>query len=89
MSEPEPVCGISQREFYDTLVSYGVPGNDASLIGYGALKKKSFTWQNDEPVSEEAIASTNAYLQRLNAGIKVSIYPGKWGKVVWEVTVIR
>jgi len=89
MSEPERICGITQQEFYNTLVSYGIPGNDASLIGYGALRKKSFTWQNDEPVSEEAVASANEYLMRLNAGIKVSIFPGKWGKTVWEITVIR
>ncbi len=89
MEEPEPVCGISQRQFLDTLLSHGVPTNDASLIGYGALRKKSFTWQNDEAVSEQAVASANSYLRQLNAGIRVSISPGKWGKVVWEVTVLR
>jgi hypothetical protein len=87
--EPVPVCGISQGEFYRTLVSYGIPGNDASLVGYGALKKKSFTWQNDEPVTNEAVASANAFLAKLNAGIKLDVFAGKWGKFVWEVTVVR
>ena len=85
----EPVCGVSQVEFYNTLVSYGIPGNDASLVGYGALKKKSFTWQNDEGVSDSAVASANSYLAKLNAGIKVAISQGKWGKTVWEVFVLK
>lgn len=89
MGEPEPVCGISQDEFFKTMVSYGIPGNDASLIGYGALKKKSFTWQNDESVTDSAVASANEFLSRLNAGINVSVSPGRWGKTVWEVTVRR
>ena len=89
MGEPEPVCGVNQKEFFDTLVSYGIPGNDASLIGYGALKKKSFTWQNDEAVTEAAVVQANEYLLKLNAGIKVSVFPGKWGKTVWEISVIR
>ena len=83
----EPVCGMSQDEFYAALVSFGVPGNDASLIGYGALKKKSFTWQNDESVSESAVGAANEFLAKNNAGIRVSVFSGKWGKTVWEITV--
>jgi len=89
MSEAEPVCGISQKEFFDTLVSCGIPGNDASLIGYGALRKKSFTWQNDESVTDAAVGSANTYLTQLNAGIRVSIFAGKWGKTVWEITAMK
>lgn len=88
MEEPEPVCGISQREFMAELLSHGIPKNDASLIGYGALRRKSFTWQNDEAVSGEAVAAANGYLAQLKAGIKVSIFPGKWGRTVWEVAVL-
>ena len=80
---------MSQKQFYDTLVSHGIPGNDASLIGYGALKKKTFTWQNDENVTEQAVAAANAFLASLNAGIKVSTCPARWGKTIWEVTVLR
>jgi len=87
--EPEPVCGISQEEFFKRLISVGIPGNDASLIGYGALKKKSFTWQNDQSVSESAVISTNDFLEKIDAGIKVSTTPAKWGRVVWEVTVVK
>lgn len=87
--EPEPVCGISQRKFMAELLTHGIPKNDASLIGYGALRKKSFTWQNDEAVNEAAVATANEFLSKLNAGIRVSIFPGKWGKTVWEVTVIK
>ncbi len=85
----EDVCGMSQRQFYDTLVSHGIPGNDASLIGYGALRKKSFTWQNDEAVSQQAVSSANSFLASINAGIKVSVSEGKWGKTIWEVSVLR
>jgi len=88
MEEPEPVCGISQRQFMDTLLAYGVPKNDASLIGYGALRKKSFTWQNDEAVSEQAVVSANSYLGQLKAGISVFVFPGEWGRTVWGVTVM-
>jgi len=89
MEEPEPVCGISQRQFLDEMLSCGIPKNDAGLVGYGALRKKSFTWQNDEAVTGQAVAAANSFLQRLNAGIAVSISPGKWGKTVWEVKVLR
>lgn len=85
----EPVCGMSQKQFYDTLVTYGIPGNDASLIGYGALKKKTFTWQNDESVTPEAINSANSFLAGISAGIRVAVSPARWGKTIWEVTVMR
>jgi hypothetical protein len=85
----EDVCGMSQRQFYNTLVSYGIPGNDAGLIGYGALRQKSFTWQNDEAVTPHAVSSANSFLASINAGIKVSVSEGRWGKTIWEVTVLR
>jgi len=80
---------MNQAEFFSTLVSYGVPANDASLIGYGAMKKKSFTWQNDEQVNDAAINSTNEFLGKLNAGIKVSAYYGKFGRIIWEIKALQ
>lgn len=93
---PAPIIpeGINPNKLSGTQVnqylrSLGFSELDASLVTDCANVHKSCLWQNTDEVSDSSLASARKFMAENKLGIDVKMTPARFGKFIWEVTLVR
>jgi len=73
----------------DSFRNFGISQLDSELLADCINVQKSCSWQNNDEISEDAIAKTKEFLLENKLGITVQITPSKYGKFIWETTKIK
>ncbi|MEM3362134.1 MAG: hypothetical protein QXH71_00870 [Candidatus Anstonellaceae archaeon] len=76
------------KELFNNLKTFGISQLDASLIADCINMKKECTWQNNDPITQEAINKADEYI-KTNFGFSVKITPSRFDKYIWEVKKIK
>ena len=68
-------CGLSQL--------------DASLVTDCVNVQKACLWQNTDDVTPEQAAAAQEFLLKNHLGINVEVTNARFGKYIWETTLVR
>ncbi|MCX8163535.1 MAG: hypothetical protein N3D10_03190 [Candidatus Micrarchaeota archaeon] len=77
------------EELYNTLKSFGLSQLDASLVADCINMKKECSWQNNDPITDQAVEKANKFIKENNFGFSISVSPSRFDKYIWEVKKIR
>lgn len=71
------------------LKSCGLSQLDASLVTDCVNVQKACMWQNTDDVTPEQVATAKEFLLKNNLGINVDVTNARFGKFIWETTLVR
>jgi len=64
--------------------SFGLSQLDSELLADCINVQKACTWQNNDDITDEAVAKAKAFLNENKLGILVEVTPSRFGKFIWE-----
>jgi len=73
---------------FEDLKKLGLSELDASLVADCINMQKACTWQNSDPITQEAIQKANEYLSKKNINLKIIVSPSRFDKFIWETKKI-
>ncbi|MEW6329082.1 MAG: hypothetical protein AB1468_03105 [Candidatus Micrarchaeota archaeon] len=80
---------LTPNELNEHLISIGVSKLDASLLVNCVIQKKSYTWMNNDPVSDGADDRINSLLRGRGLAAIVEITDAGTRGKIWEVKIPR
>jgi len=80
---------LSGTAVHQHLRSLGISELDSSLITDCVNVHKACSWQNNEEVGDSAVASARKFLAENRLGIDVMMSPARFGKFIWEVSLVK
>ena len=63
---------------------FGLSKLDSELLADCINVQKACTWQNNDDITDEAVAKAKAFLNENKLGILVEVTPSRFGKFIWE-----
>ena len=79
---------LNIAQVMDSFKSFGLSQLDSELLADCINVQKACSWQNNDDVTEEAIAKTKEFLLENKLGINVQVTPARFGKFIWETTKV-
>jgi len=73
----------------ETFRGYGLSQLDSELLADCINVQKACSWQNNEEITDEAIAKTKEFLSQNQLGVTVEVTPARFGKYIWETTKVK
>jgi len=80
---------LNISQVMSTFRSFGLSQLDSELLADCINVQKSCTWQNNDEVTDEAIAKTKQFLMQNQLGINVEVSSARFGKYIWETTKVK
>ncbi len=71
------------------LKAYGLSQLDAELVTDCVNVQKACMWQNTDDVTPEQAAAVKEFLLKNHLGINVEVTNARFGKYIWETTLVR
>lgn len=80
---------LSGTQVHQHLRGLGISELDASLISDCINVHKSCSWQNNDEVTDTAVASARKFILDNRLGVDVKMSPARFGKFIWEVSLVK
>ena len=80
---------LNGAQVMERLQSMGLSHLDASLVTDCVNVQKACLWQNTDDVTPEQVAIAKKFLLKNRLGINVEVTNARFGKFIWETTLVR
>lgn len=80
---------LSITQVMDSFRNFGLSQLDSELLADCINVQKACSWQNNEEITDEALARAKEFLMENKLGIVVQVTPARFGKYIWETTKVK
>lgn len=86
----ETISGkMNVQQVADKLKSFGISELDANLVTDCINVGKSCSWQNNDPITGEAVLKARDFIKENGFGIHLDVFDSGRDKFIWEVKLLK